>query len=316
MARAVSEITGTWYAGGGRKKFTQNETQTGVYTLWSVSIGTDQQYRLRIRTSNGREYLSDYVAVKRTPPIQSVDWTAGDDGVRISVTTQDPENNTWYYRWELEETWEFMTPFAINYIFNKRVQEPVTENISRCRKQRNPTDILLGTSARLSQALIYQFPLISLPPASEKHQIRYSILVRQAGLTREGFEYWQNLQKNTENLSGLFDPQPSQLTCNIRAVNDPAGLVFGYFSAYSVAEKRIFINRNQLPSWRRNTGFDDCTRDTLKFADYTPAYFNNARFAVIEEYLPESRDLLGYITASDFCVDCRLSGTNVRPSFW
>jgi hypothetical protein len=135
-------------------------------------------------------------------------------------------------------------------------------------------------------------------------------------LTKEGFDYWQNLRRNTETLGSLFDAQPSQLTSNIRAVNNPEDLAFGFFSAYSVEEKRIFIGRAELPPWRRRTGFESCRMDTIKFDDYLPVYFENARFPVIMDYLDPFGGLVGYFTADEPCLDCRQSGTNVKPSFW
>jgi hypothetical protein len=135
-------------------------------------------------------------------------------------------------------------------------------------------------------------------------------------LTKEGFDYWQNLRRNTETLGSLFDAQPSQLTSNIRAVNNPEDLAFGFFSAYSVEEKRIFIGRAELPPWRRRTGYEFCETKGLAIQDFPPGYFNDKQIYVIEEIRDFFGNVAGYITAEQFCLDCRLNGTNKKPSFW
>jgi hypothetical protein len=76
--------------------------------------------------------------------------------------------------------------------------------------------------------------------------IRYSILVKQYALTEDGYHYYQILKKNTESLGSIFDAQPSELTCNFHSLQDPTEIVIGFFSASSVVQKRIFIDKSQV----------------------------------------------------------------------
>src|SRR5678816_2444844 len=51
------------------------QTDTGgVYTSVSSFLPSDDQFRLRIKLQDGKEYLSDFVEVKKSPPIDSVEW--------------------------------------------------------------------------------------------------------------------------------------------------------------------------------------------------------------------------------------------------
>ncbi len=288
----------------------QEETP-GQYRLAGGPSGDGQQYRLRIRTGRGQEYLSDYVPVKATPPIDSVTWASSGEGVQLYVNTHDPAGNTRYYRWEFSETWEFTTPFLHVYTYRKGEVEYNLENTFRCWANTVSRNILVGTSSRLNEDIIYQYPLQFLPFDSEKHRIRYSILVKQYGLTREGYEYWLNVKRNTENLGTLFDPQPSQVSSNIRPVNNPGEPVLGFFSASSEQEKRIFISPNELPrGWRRITGYESCKAETLMVENYTPTVFANMTFPVIVNVNS------GFITTEDYCLDCRFRGVNKQPPFW
>jgi len=293
--------------------FRLTEAGRGRYLLTNALRPDEGQYRLRIRTSGGREYVSDYVAVKTTPTIDSLNWDAG-DGLQIYINTHDPAGNTRYYRWEFSETWEFYAPYNVDYFYQRGAKNRIAENISQCWTTTLSRNVVLGTSARLSEDIIYRYPLILLPPTSEKHQVRYSILVKQYALTREGYDYWLNLKRNTEDLGTLFDPQPSQVSSNIRSVNNPEEPVLGFFSAYSVQEKRIFITRNELPrGWRRMTGYEDCQVDSIKVNNYAPNVLQNMTFPVIGDF---RGPVPGYLTSDLYCIDCRLAGTNKRPSFW
>ena len=81
-------------------------TCDGIYTSPNLNLVLNQEYRLRITTSNGKEYLSDYVIAKKTPLIDSLGFRQEDKGVQVYVNAHDDSNNTRYYRWDFDETWE------------------------------------------------------------------------------------------------------------------------------------------------------------------------------------------------------------------
>ncbi len=90
-----------------------------------------------------------------------------------------------------------------------------TTQTDSCWRTANSTNILVGSSIALSEDVISYFPIAIIPQHTEKLSKRYSILVRQYAINAESFRYMQLIQKNTEQLGGLFDGQPSQLEGNI-----------------------------------------------------------------------------------------------------
>ena len=50
----------------------------GIYTSPDLNLVLKNEYRLRIITANGKEYLSDYVLAKYTPPIDSLGFKQDD----------------------------------------------------------------------------------------------------------------------------------------------------------------------------------------------------------------------------------------------
>ncbi|GAB3765682.1 DUF4249 domain-containing protein [Spirosoma pomorum] len=282
------------------------ETRNGTYSLTGITPLANETYRLRIKTAQGKEYVSEFVPVVTTPAIDSVNWSVENEGVQINVNTHDPRGNTRYYRWDYNETWEFTAayPSSLELINNQLVDR--TEDSYRCWTSDSSSTIVLSTSARLSQDIISKRPLVFIPGQSIKLGIRYSMLVRQYGLTKEAYDYYEQLAKITQSVGSLFDPQPSQITGNIHSVNNSADLVLGFFRVGSVTSKRIFIQKAQLPSWYPQTGNNLCRIDTMTLAE-----IRQNQSGVLNYF-----DMGQYLTSSLYCVDCRLRGTNKRPAFW
>lgn len=286
----------------------------GEYINNQLNLDNAVKYRLRIRTTGGKEYLSDFVPVQLTPPIDSVHWKRTGEAIQLLVSTHDPQNTTWYYRWEYNETWEIHSDFISNYrwVDPNVVLRPDPFAIYFCWRHEASTRVFLNSSAKLTQDVISAQQLHSIPLGTEKISIRYSVLVRQYALTEEAYQFWEIMKKNTEQVGTLFDPQPSQLLSNIHAVNDPGEPVIGYVSAGSISENRLFINRNEVEPWRYRR---DCVERVIPL-DSLRYFFPNDQYIPLQEWYAPGGRLGGYTSSLRNCVDCTTRGTNVRPAFW
>ena len=315
---------GTFVAERGARVVVEGENSTtsvltgnnsGEYTNAQLNLNINQKYRLRINTTDGKEYLSDFVPVLSSPAIDSVHWKRIDDEVQLFVSTHDPQNKTWYYRWEFDETWEIHSYFISNFQYIDPLVVPRTDpfSIYFCWKSDISKAILLHSSAKFTQDLITGQLLHKIPVGNEKISVRYSILVKQYALTREAYQFWETMKKNTEQLGTLFDPQPSQLLSNIHCVNDPDDPVIGYVSAGAYSEKRIFIRENEVSPWpyRRFCPDRIVPLDSLRF------FFGSKAWIPLEEsYNQMSGRLEGYTAGPRTCVDCTTGGSPVKPAFW
>ncbi|WP_207429776.1 DUF4249 domain-containing protein [Pedobacter sp. SYSU D00535] len=285
----------------------------GQATLATFNLNPAMKYRLRIRTSDGKVYLSDFVESKLSPAIDKIGWKIENGGMQIYANTHDSANNTRYYAWTYDETYEVISPYPsyIELRNNRLVERDPSINISRCWINGRSSEILIASSAKLSKDQITESPLVFLKGNSAKISERYSINVYQQALTKDAYEYLLNMKKNTEQIGGIFDPQPSEISGNLHCVSDPAEVVIGYISAGSISQKRIFITRNDKPSgveWTYNQG---CRQENT--ARDSAAHFANGNL-FIEEFM----DLRGFRVsfAEAHCIDCRLRGSNVKPAFW
>jgi Domain of unknown function (DUF4249) len=293
----------------------ESASSAGYYTSSTIVPNLNQDYQLQITTNNGVKYASDFVPMRQTPPIDTMNWAYTDGKVNVTLNTHDPANSTHYYLWRFSETWSYHSAFYSYFIFQNGqiVPRPNGVDIYHCWKSDSSTVVLVASSELLSRDVISQFLLQSLPLNAEQLQDEYSILAKQYAITEDAYNYWSLLKKNTENLGTIFSPQPSQVYSNIHCVTDPTQPVLGYFSACTIQQKRIFISSRDLPPVTSVTGYEACKPDTLLIQNLSN--FSGGELILEGDF--KGLALIGYLIAQPGCVDCRLhNGTNIKPDYW
>ena len=308
----------------------------GQYSAGVLQLDNTLKYRLKIRTTSGQLYQSDFVPIKNTPDIDSIVYKVQNNGVQLWVNAHDPQNNTRYYRWEFDETYKYRSLFQSNWkyeggqpVFRITYLHP-EDNIYECYKTELSHQILLGSSAKLAQDVISMQPIDFVEAGSGKISYGYSVLLRQYALTADAFTYWQVLKKNTESLGSIFDAQPSSLAGNIHNTTNASEPVIGYVSVGSVKSKRIFIDKFNLdlfvPSYISPPTTEDCPVGSISiypaesFSYRLEQTFGTGDTVLVNSVQPrESPIIIGYTYAARQCADCRFKtpfGTNVKPDYW
>lgn len=293
---------------------------SGVYRKDNFIIEDNTAYRLSIKRADGRTYYSEYVSMKNTPPIDSIVWSPSRlrDEILIQINTHDDANNTRYYQWTFEETYEYTSPFLSLYKYENGmvVDIPREDYVNRCWKSLLSTKIIIASSEELNNDIISNFVVHRIPVGSQELSIKYSILVKQRALTNEAYTYWLNLQQTTENLGGLFDPQPGRVNGNISSVSNPNEPVIGYFDIAAIQEKRIFIASTDLPSdLRTRRDLMGCTVDSVSVQDV--GNVGQIGGLALVGPIEEGVTIVGYTYSRIGCTDCRLQGGALtKPLFW
>ncbi|GAA3992967.1 DUF4249 domain-containing protein [Mucilaginibacter dorajii] len=299
---------------------TTNKYESGS----TLNLDKTKKYRLHI-TADGKEYASDYVAVKDNPPIDNIEFKPNGDKLEISVDTHDPTNSTRYYRWDFDETWRFHSTFQSDYLVDSTKTIRLRTSAQQtyyCFASDTSSNILIASSAKLVQDVIAQSLITTIPSSSEKLELRYSILLRQYALSKEEYEFWENIKKNTEQLGSIFDAQPSQLIGNIHCITNPTEPVIGYVSATNVQQKRIFINNNQLPlDWYPITPYL-CSLDSAYYSNPKTNRAEVQTFIIdgggipVEAITKSGYIIIGFTYSSIECTDCTIRGKVKQPSYW
>lgn len=289
------------------------ESGNGIYKS-VVDIPETGNYKLVIQTAAGKKYESTSEAVINTPAIDSVTWKQNID-LQLYVHTHDPSNSTRYYKWEFVETFERHSWYEslLDFVDGKVVNRPLGDQIHFCWTNDTSKSILINNTISLDQDVISYQPIQYIQNPSDKLSVRYSILVRQLGLSKEAYNFWNILKKNTELTGTLFDPQPSKMPSNITCVNDKSRVAVGFISVGKITEKRIFIMNSAMNLWPYPNEEDICPSisdrpaKSIEFIKQNPSYVP-AYFETLSGNL---------VIARKNCVDCRIEkGTNIKPSFW
>lgn len=303
------------------------EMEPGIYkTNPSAFVGEiGATYKLSIVTMDGIEYLSDSVVLKYVPPIDSIHWQWEEkltieegetlEGVQLYVSAHDPSDQTSYYRWDWEETYEFVTEYESTSKWdskrNMAVPRLPEEQIYRCWNTVKSSDIVVNSSAHLSRDIVSGFPFYFVSNRTRRLQIKYRILVKQYALSEEGYRYWHDLKTMAENTKSIFGVQPFQVKGNVHNTANSGKDAIGYFDACAVQEKRIVINRHELENKPL-----DLRKSCEKYGydgprDYSWVLLSKGEHVVLDHLSPTK-----ILWTIRYCADCTVEGVTKKPEFW
>ena len=273
------------------------------------NLNRNNKYHLVILTSDQKKYISEFVEYKVSPPINAITYKIQKDGAQFFVSTRDNSNQSRFYRWKYDETWQFHAFYttSLKYDKIKKIVVQSSEPIYNCWQSDYSKEILVNNSTNLNEDIIQDMPINFIPKGSYKLSNKYSINVTQYVMDSIGYSYYRQLKKNTEETGSIFDPQPGNLRGNIKNSNDSTEIVVGYIGAGSSYRVRQFF---EIP-WEYKedcleTFFVPNVTDSLEYYFGTdgnwPLYFDGIGNA--------------YKAVERKCADCTVRGTNIKPSFW
>jgi hypothetical protein len=320
------------------------ESEPGLYKSNFLILNNANRYRLRIMTGSN-VYESEWLEVISTPEIDSVIWKR-DNGVEISILSHGTDDDSRYFKWDYDEVWEFHPEYEswgyFTYVIDsngiKRYQcidvtrdgvtfntcieaylppdgKMMKDSLYYCWKYVSSSNINIGSTAALADNTVFA-PVRKIEDNAWELSFLYSILVKQTGLSRDGYEFYKILKANSEGLGSIFDAQPSQMKTNLKCVTNPDETVIGFVDATTVKNKRIFISVKQLPDWRYFDEYnctDTLTEQDLPYDEYV------ARNMVPVKVVTESNSpyrVTFYTMTTRPCADCRVRGVHIKPDFW
>jgi len=265
----------------------------------------------------------------------------GIDGVTIYVNSFDPSGNSRSYRYEFDETYLIIAPFANSpeevvilsdtppYSINRSVTtQPKTKEGRVCYNTLTNNNIIQTQTIGLQEDRVSRFPIHFISNTNPIIRDRYSINVRQYVQTLEAFNYYKVLNELSSSENVLSQKQPGFINGNIIAIGDSSEKVVGYFDITSVSSKRLFFNyRDVFPDVpTRPRYFSECTLESPLIVDDSDPNKSPLIDKIKSDdikHVETITDLFGninprtpYLMVNKPCGDCTAIGTNVKPDFW
>ena len=235
--------------------------------------------------------------------------------VQILIDTHDPTNKTRYYAWEFEETWKFRVPIDVASNPEWKV----------CYKNGTSYFMNIGTTIQRNNDIIDRKQLQIIDEKTNRLFIRYSIQAKQYSFSERTYNYFDELIKTNQNQGTLFDVTPYSLVGNIKNMTNTDIPVLGYFVVAGATEKRIFIDRDELPTGFNPTdGFPDCYSESVSVPNSLTDYRLNYRvdslmkqnYKIYDKIADRYSDYTFLYLAKPVCFDCTRTGYNIVPNFW
>lgn len=295
------------------------EGEPGVY-LFSQNIPENANYRIEIELSGGERFESSLIRPIVTPDILDAGFVRDEEGVEVFVNTQGNEAAD-DFLWTFEETWIYRPRIRTGYIYdsmieNVRDRKPA-EQIALCFKSEQNPDILLETSSRFQNQVVFRKTITEIPTGDERIQERYSIMISQKAIDADAVKFWETLKRNTEDIGSIFSPLPSQITGNIRSLDNPGTPVVGQVSMGVTKQRRIYVNNADVRPWNfRDPEFNDCVigEEAVMMNSYQSIFGSGAVLPARE--LMVGTSIVGYFPSDRRCSDCTLYASPIVPDFW
>jgi hypothetical protein len=321
----------------------------GIYKTDSIEFkGTvGRTYVLHISADDGQEYESDPCLMYPVPEIESVYFakdqqlannaTQSLDGISIYLDSKDADNNQ-YFRWSYEETWKYRVPYPKKFNYVKGANPdfpgfvPVNDVKEFCWNNRRSGEILIrsisnGQTEKIKKQFVYFIPT----EKSSRLLYQYTVLVKQYSISKNEYDFWDNLKQVNETGNDIFARQPYSVLSNLHSTTNPKERVLGFFQVSAVSQQRKNIVFDEvgylgLPFYSIDCSAMSMNREFWATPCMCPpptwddVYRNmsSTTYNLFTEPLYDNSGsvLLKMVFTRPECADCELSGSTNEPYFW
>jgi hypothetical protein len=276
-------------------------------------------YKIRVITSDGNVYESDYEMLNSGIEVDSlyydiedkVDNISGEPytGIQFFLDVKAGEEESRYFRWRIDETYEYTSFAPISYFYLDDSHTPILPAdpwaVYRCWQGGEISGLFQSSTMNLFQNEKKRIHLNYVSALTERLRIKYSLQVKQYTLSEDAYNYFEQNRLATEEADGLYTRQPRQPITNIVNVDDESERVLGYFWASTQTSKRIFVPRIE----EMEVPAEECA-----YWEYSDLEDGEGPFPI---YLFDDKNSGKLYVSSRDCFDCtRRGGSNTRPDYW
>ncbi len=314
LDRYINDATVNVCASDGSKVAARFNGQ-GTYLASLSALDMTKEYWLEVDW-DGLTFASDPAQPTQTPQIANITFEQPrpDEYVDFLITPAETSGNeTQYFLWSYKEDWEIVTPYKTRWDFdaekNAIVPASVITNRGWCADSRHVP--VISSNADFVNGQIRNLKLYDVDSKDNRFNYLYRTTVQQRAITLEEYEYEMLSLRQSDDMGGLFTPQPTELPTNIHCQNGTRKAI-GYVGVnYNVAQAQLYV-RGKDVGYKLSRIAKEPSESELSRLNEAELYRLNYR---IKEYDP----MVGKITWIErWGVDCTVWGANIfaRPDNW
>ena len=241
-------------------------------------------YILFIETSAGIKYQSSPETMKASPEIENIithievqdNFSKGDarrGGFNVYLDFQEPpsigDNYQWVWKhFERANTCSNCVFGAYNFRLNTCVIASPPTNLTlnyrcnaNCWNITYSSEINVLSDAYLNGQKITGKQVARIPFDSTS---TYYMQLEQRAITRNAYNYYQDLKIQTQNNGTLFDvPAETRFSFNLKSTTNPEEKILGIFDVYSVKKKIFYVNRTKNIPLDESPVYTDIIQGTI-----------------------------------------------------
>ena len=233
-----------------------NESVTGNFPV-RFTLNPNLEYKIKI-VFNGNSFESSFEPVPHVPDLDTVYGVAGTkvikqagnnnvDDIREIIGTQlyaniSNEKEMPYYRFTARKVLQYVYPVEVK-MFGEIVILPMYAWLSTF-----PNEIFniaappeFSTSTDIIKHPLF-FMVQKTTPEPGQTFAGWILILYQHGLSKSGYNYYNDLNKQLGSEGRLFDPLYVQARSNLKCTNDSKQLILGNFEISTIKEHRYFVN--------------------------------------------------------------------------
>lgn len=320
---------------GGMLSSSSSYYEYGTSLAFDTSkLSENQRYRLHFDTYTAEgevnnQFESEWLTPCPAPTIDALTYSKNDQFEELWVGLSMHCHGSHYFRWTFNETWEYHSDIQsyIDYVpsaWSEREMRMVGGEYQKifptlyyCWKSASSSQINIFTTKNQTEDRFEELAFHTIPLSDKRLQVMYRINVQLMAMSEDAYNYWYNMQQNSQGQGSIFSPVPSEMASNVHCISDPSVQVMGYLNAAVPVSAVMYYDNEQEGFYQPGPLFErgDSTIAASNIALADQMY--RSGYLPFKEIYTMGPDPTDYTWTYSDCIDCRRQGgTKTRPEGW
>ena len=286
----------------------------------------DQRYRLHLETvsgSNGKKEVveSDWLTVTQAPVIDDLSYSHHPEFEELWIGLSMHCPGEHHFRWSFNEEWEYHSDELSSLYCRKGNGKVIDFHMPvkyYCWSSKNSGKINIFSTANQTDDRFEELAFHSIPLRDLRLQTMYRLTVRLSAMSEDAYNYWYNIQQNSEGQGSIFSTTPSEMSSNLHCLTNPSQQIIGFLSAAAEGTSRIiydnslnnyYIKGTPIASLEEFEALNDSTTNmswlSKGYLPYSGRSDGSADILEVVTWIPRQ------------CTDCTVQGGSpIAPEDW